>query len=237
MSGVHFTETVHGTAILDTRTGSGRWRTLDPVGTQLWNLITDGTPAHVAIDIVTSYWAARGNNAVEVRADLGRVVAELSRAQLLGPAVRTLPPSGKRIVRTATTDADRTRGRIAVYAGLALALVLLRCAPIRWTIAVARAAVRLPGRPATIAQAQTAHAAVRHAARLWPGRVACLEESLGVHFASAFTGRRTRWVLGVSLLPPSPHAWIETDDATVIGQADEDRVWPYVPVLWVDTSN
>ncbi|MCQ8836184.1 lasso peptide biosynthesis B2 protein [Streptomyces samsunensis] len=107
----------------------------------------------------------------------------------------------------------------------------------RWTIAVARGAARLPGRPATIAQAQTAHAAVRHAARLWPGRAACLEESLGAYFASALTGHHTRWVLGAAFIPHSAHAWIETDDATVIGQDEEDRVWPYVPVLRVGISN
>ncbi|MFJ8589650.1 lasso peptide biosynthesis B2 protein [Streptomyces sp. NPDC093595] len=124
------------------------------------------------------------------------------------------------------------RHQVAAQAGFALAVALLRCTPIRVAIAVARAASRLPGRPATIGQAQSLHAAVRRAARPWPGRAACLEESLASYFAGALTGRRTRWVLGARFFPHGAHAWIEAEGA-VIGQAEEDRVWPYVPVLRV----
>ncbi|OEJ23134.1 hypothetical protein AR457_37635 [Streptomyces agglomeratus] len=126
--------------------------------------------------------------------------------------------------------------RLAAQVGLALALTLLRCTPLRFTIACARAAARLPGRAATVAEAEAIHAAIRRVARAWPGRAACLEESLAAFLACALTGRRARWVLGASLWPQGAHAWIETDGA-VVGQAPEDRVWPYVPVLRVERSN
>ncbi|MEE1798092.1 lasso peptide biosynthesis B2 protein [Streptomyces sp. JV176] len=234
---VHYTQTEHGTAVLDTRAGRGRWRFLDPVSTQLWNLITEGTPVHTGIDAVTGHWAARGIDASRARTDLSRVAAELARAGLPGPATRTPPPTGSPLVLAATTDTGRARDRAAAYTALALALTLQRCAPVRWTLAAARAAARIPGRPATSAQAQILHAAVRHAGRLWPGRAACLEESLGTFLAAAFTGLRVRWVLGAGFVPHSAHAWTETLDGAVVGQDEADRVWPYVPVLSMDSSN
>ncbi|WP_405886497.1 lasso peptide biosynthesis B2 protein (plasmid) [Streptomyces sp. NBC_01384] len=119
---------------------------------------------------------------------------------------------------------------------MTLALFVLRLLPVRFAVAGARAATHLPGRAAPPREAEGTFAAVRCAARLWPGRAACLEESLAAHFAAALTGRRVRWVIGARFIPQGAHAWIEAGTA-IIGQAETDRVWPYVPALQVERSN
>lgn len=81
--------------------------------------------------------------------------------------------------------------------------------PIRICVAVAPAATILPGRPTLPQEAEAALAAVRRATRLWPGRSACLEESLAAYFAAALTGHRVRWVIEARFLPQGAHAWIE----------------------------
>ncbi|MFG3310290.1 lasso peptide biosynthesis B2 protein [Streptomyces wuyuanensis] len=228
--------TPHGTALLDTRRGRGTWQVLDPVSTQLWARIISGTPAPDAIEDLSEHWSRRGIDPQRVREDLSTVASDLARARLLEPADRTPAPTEPLPVRFTTARPVPLRTQIAAQAGLALALTLLRCAPLRFTIAAARAATRLPGRPATLDEAETLHTAVRRAARGWIGRAACLEESLGTLLTGALCGRRTRWVLGASFLPQGAHAWTEAD-GHIIGQAPEDRVWPYVPVLTVERSN
>ncbi|MFF3730755.1 lasso peptide biosynthesis B2 protein [Streptomyces sp. NPDC002476] len=234
-SHVYCAVTSHGAALLDTRPGRGRWRFLDPIGTRLWADITAGTPQDTAVETLVSHWAGRGIDPAQVRTDLTALTQDLHRARLLCPAHRTQPRTPPQVRFPATAPSGLCT-RLAAGTGLAAALVLLRCAPLRCTIAVTRAAAKLPGRPAVAAEADAVHASVRRAARAWPGRAACLEESLGTFLAAALTGRRTRWVLGASFLPHGAHAWIEAD-GSVIGQAPQDRVWPYVPVLEVEHSN
>ncbi|MFB7476026.1 lasso peptide biosynthesis B2 protein [Kitasatospora sp. NPDC056184] len=89
----------------------------------------------------------------------------------------------------------------AAAAGFALALLVLRCLPIRTTIAVARSAARFPGRTAHAGQARNLFEAVSAVGRRWPGRSACLEESLGTYLAAALLGRRLQWVLGARFAP------------------------------------
>lgn len=225
-----------GIALLDARRGRGRWRVFDRVSAELWCATINGVPVDRAVDnVVASVTMHGGVTELRVRKDLAVVVADLTRSKLLAPAQRTdvrpTPP-----VRFATTDLPALSVRLAAQAGLALALAFLRCTPLRFTLAAARAATRLPGRPAGVEEAEQAHAAVRRAGRAWPGRSACLEESLGTFFTGALTGRRTRWVLGAAFLPQNAHAWVEAE-GSIIGQEQGDRVWPYVPVLEVERSN
>ncbi|MDJ0383235.1 lasso peptide biosynthesis B2 protein [Streptomyces sp. G-G2] len=222
---------------MDTRRGRGQWRFLDPVGAQLWTKTTAGTPVPEAIEELAAYWSSRGVDADTVRADLRAVADDLEAARLLTGAEQP-PTVGVTVptVRFASTGSVPLRQQIAGQAGLAFALVLLRCMPVRCAVAVARAVTRLPGRAATADEAAVAHTAVRRAARGWPGRAACLEESLGAHLAAALTGRRVRWVLGARFAPHGAHAWIEAE-GVVIGQAETDRVWPYAAALQVERSN
>ncbi|MEV7525603.1 lasso peptide biosynthesis B2 protein [Streptomyces sp. NPDC091371] len=219
-----------GAAVLDLATG--RWTLLDPIAADLLDLLANVPERGAVIKEFTARWAASGVDPDRVRADLTRVAADLDRLRT-GRPVRHTPPGPPPTVRFAPTVRPSVRDRTAAFIGLAAALLLLRLLPIRHVTAVALAATRLPGRPARVHDTECVLAAVRSTGRWWPGRVACLEESLAVHLAAALTGRRTRWVLGARFAPRGAHAWVETD-GHVIGQDETDRVWPYLPVLTTD---
>ncbi|WP_107427574.1 lasso peptide biosynthesis B2 protein [Streptomyces glaucescens] len=98
---------------------------------------------------------------------------------------------------------------MAAAAGLALALVLvLLTLPFRHTVRLAR---RLGRRDLAAAWAEALVGAVRHAARWWPGRAACMETSLGAVLAATPLGRRLDWCLGARFAPPPVeyYAWAE----------------------------
>jgi hypothetical protein len=115
-----------------------------------------------------------------------------------------------------TSRTGTWRDRLAAAVGLLLALVLLRL-PFRLAVRVARWARRVGCRPLSPARAAVLVAAVRHAGRWWPGRVACLETSLAAHLAAALLGRELTWCVGVRFSPPPTafHAWAELDGQPV----------------------
>ncbi|MBO3675466.1 lasso peptide biosynthesis B2 protein [Streptomyces sp. NEAU-YJ-81] len=118
-----------------------------------------------------------------------------------------------------TTRIGTLLERCAAAAGLALALVLLRL-PFRFTVRAVRRARRAGHRPLTAARADVLVTAVRHAGRLWPGRAACMETSLGAVLAAALLGRRLNWCLGVRFSPPPVeyHAWAELPGQGPVGE-------------------
>ncbi|MFJ6661312.1 lasso peptide biosynthesis B2 protein [Streptomyces sp. NPDC091377] len=219
-TGVYAALSPDGIALMDIRTGRGKWRFLDPIGARLWQTITNGATPATAIDDLTAYWRSRGADQAQVRTDLTALADDLERAGLLHRESPTAQ-SERTEVRFATPAPVSAPQQLAGHTALFVALVLLRL---------------LPGRAALPHEAETALAAVRRAARLWPGRAACLEESLAAHFAAALTGHRVRWVIGARFTPQGAHAWIEAGTA-IIGQDETDRVWPYVPALQVERSN
>ncbi|KAB7850347.1 lasso peptide biosynthesis B2 protein [Streptomyces mobaraensis] len=109
--------------------------------------------------------------------------------------------------------------RLAAAVGLALALVLLRV-PFRHTVRAARLARRLGRRELDAARAEALVGAVRHTARWWPGRAACMETSLGAVLAAALLGRRLDWCLGARFDPPPVeyHAWAELPGYGPVGE-------------------
>ncbi|MEU1662792.1 lasso peptide biosynthesis B2 protein [Streptomyces sparsogenes] len=118
-----------------------------------------------------------------------------------------------------TTRTGTLGERVAAAAGLALALVLLRL-PFRHTVRAARLARRVGRRQLDAARAEALVGAVRHTARLWPGRAACLETSLGTVLAAALLGRRLTWCLGARFSPPPVeyHAWAELPGGGPVGE-------------------
>lgn len=109
--------------------------------------------------------------------------------------------------------------RLAAATGLVLALVLLKL-PFRHTVHAARLARRLGRRDLDAARAEALIGAVRHTGRLWPGRAACRETSLGAVLAAALLGRRLNWCLGVRFSPPPVeyHAWAELPGHGPVGE-------------------
>lgn len=95
-------------------------------------------------------------------------------------------------------------------AALAAALLMLRCLPLRTVLATATVIGRLGVRPVTEPAPLDAIASCRRAARWYPGRAACLENSLAVFIALALRGYRADWCIGCRLGPAEAHAWIET---------------------------
>ncbi|MFD5977477.1 lasso peptide biosynthesis B2 protein [Streptomyces bacillaris] len=222
-----------GAAVLDLATG--RWTLLDPIAAGL--LDWPPTPAERAavIEEATARWAATGADPDLVRTGLTRAAADLDRLRAGRPVHHTLPGPPPTVRFTPHTR-PALHARVAAVTGLGAALLFLRFLPIRHVVAVARAATRLPGRAARVHEAEQTVAAVRAAGAWWPGRVACLEESLAAHLAAHLTGRRVHWVLGARFAPQGAHAWIEAEHH-VVGQDENDRVWPYLPVLTVPDSN
>lgn len=224
---VHAARGSAGAGVLDLATG--RWTVLDPIAADLLDLPSDALERSAAIEGFTARWAATGADPDRVRADLERVAAGLERLRA-GRPVHLTPPGPTPPVRFAPASRPSIRGWAGAGIGLAASLLLLRLLPIRHVHTLARTAARLPGRPARVHDAEAVLAAVRAIGTWWPGRVACLEESLAVHLGAALTGRPVKWVLGVRFAPRGAHSWVVAE-GHVIGQDEADRVWPYLPVL------
>ncbi|MFJ4679237.1 lasso peptide biosynthesis B2 protein [Kitasatospora sp. NPDC088783] len=219
-------------AVLDTRRGRGRWRALDPVGAHAHHHFTTTSDPRGAIDVLVDHWSATGADPDRIRADMTALHASLAAADLLHPAPTPEHRPDKEVLFAARRPL-RPTDRIAAAAAFALAVTLLRCLPLRAALAVARCATRLPGRPSATGAARNLAQAVHQTGRWWPGRSACLEESLATFLAAALTGRRLTWVLGARFAPHGFHAWTETSDA-IIGQDESDRAWPYRAALRIE---
>ncbi|MFF8789185.1 lasso peptide biosynthesis B2 protein [Streptomyces sp. NPDC015125] len=230
-------DTEDGVALMDLRTARGRWKFLDPVGAELWRRVVSGTPREHAVEELVIYWAQHGGARGQVRADMDALADQLDAEDLFAAAPHPPAKAGVEVRFIDAGTRPRPGVRAAGHMGLGAALVLLRCLPVRLVVRAARLAGRLPGgRAASAEEADAVCAAVRRAVGWWPGRAACLEESLAAYLAAALIGRRVAWVLGARFVPQGAHAWIATAGA-VHGQEPADRVWPYRAALTVESSN
>ncbi|MFD4835363.1 lasso peptide biosynthesis B2 protein [Streptomyces uncialis] len=223
-----------GSAVMDIRTRRGQWRHLNPTATLLWRQIADGTPLEQALGDLTEHLTAQGADRGTVRADLRALARQLARTGLL--TARTSPPlphQALTVRQPLAAGTPLTAGsRLAALLGVSVALILLRCFPFRTAVGAARTLGRLPRRAATAEEADILFRTIRRTVRFWPGRAACLEESLAVHLTAVIHGMRVTWVLGARTAPAAAHAWVETA-GIVIGQHPADRNWPYTPALKV----
>ncbi|MFI6588189.1 lasso peptide biosynthesis B2 protein [Embleya sp. NPDC050493] len=118
------------------------------------------------------------------------------------------------------TRAERASGHLALWT----ATILLKALPLRHCLTVTRALRHATARrPASCDEAVRHRAAVRSAARLHPGRVACLETALATTLAAAAHRRHTHLVLGARFDPLELHAWTTTGDRIIGEQAELDR--------------
>lgn len=133
---------------------------------------------------------------------------------------RTVPvclerlPPGDQVSLTATLALAVTLA-VRHLGSIHRALQRLTCLT-RWATTMAR-------RAATVAEAEKSILAVRRAAKLWPARVACLEESIAATLALALTGRRATWCHGVATDPIALHAWIEVSGSPVAEPLSTER--------------
>ena len=117
------------------------------------------------------------------------------------------------------TDCPPLPDRITAIAAFIVATALVQLAPLRVTLAIARAAKQCTRRPATAAEAARTVAARDWASRFFPGRAACLEMSLTAFLHSVLHGRSLDWCIGCRFDPCESHAWIEVS-AQPIGEPD-----------------
>lgn len=127
-----------------------------------------------------------------------------------------------------TRTAAPWRYRLLATAAFICAIFLLAL-PFRATIATIGFLHRLPLADATTDTNVLANATAC-AGTYWPGRVACVETSLTLILAAAFTGRRLYWCLGGRFDPPATHAWGQTPDGNPIGERDSEN-WPWITAL------
>lgn len=100
----------------------------------------------------------------------------------------------------------------------------------RLTAAV-RSAASTCLRPATAAHAIRAVEAVRRAGWRFPGRTACLEESVAAVLLLAARRLAVTWCHGVAADPVRLHAWVQTWDGTTAAEPDSTQA--YTPVITI----
>ncbi|MER6784230.1 lasso peptide biosynthesis B2 protein [Streptomyces sp. NPDC000658] len=145
------------------------------------------------------------------------------------PSPQDSPTAATRMMAAAPIGHSDTRRRHNLAAtaagllGLLVALFLIRLpfsALVHMVDWIARGWCR---REATSQEAAATLAAVRAAAAYYPGRAACLEESLATLAALAFRGRRAVWCIGTADDPFRFHAWVEAQGVRVIATGEYDE--------------
>lgn len=130
-----------------------------------------------------------------------------------------LPPS--------PSDRPRLSRRIAGVLGFWTAIILLRFS-LKHSIALFAALKRRTPALATVAETADAVAAARAAAKWFPGRAACLENSLATALTAILMRRSPDWCIGVRLMPYAAHAWVEVEGTPVGEQPEPDR--PFIVI-------
>jgi hypothetical protein len=124
------------------------------------------------------------------------------------------------------------RFRLLAFASLLLAVLLVRL-PFRTACGLVRVSRRRWCRRVLPAErADTVVAAVRNAARWYPGRAACMELSLAAVLMAALSRQRLDWCLGAIADPYRFHAWVEIEGRPVSAAGDSEGLG-YMRVLTV----
>jgi hypothetical protein len=122
------------------------------------------------------------------------------------------------------------RGGLALCFLIATCLIV-RCFSFRIQLALVRATRRWCRRGAGSKEAAATVATVDWAARRYPGRAACLEQSLTAVLLAAAAGRRLDWCLGAAPDPYRFHAWVEAQGRPVPTEDDPASALGYARLL------
>lgn len=222
----HQSEDHGGVLILDTDTGL--WLALNSTAGDFWRSWQAGAGFDEGVAEVAARYPAVPLESI--RADAEQLVRDLfsrglieaiPRGSLFGTATDMAEPEA---------TVDRLRPGWHRIGGALIALVvadvLVRCS-FRLSFALVRASRgSWCRRTATPLQAAIAVTAVSRAVHCYPGRAACLEQSLAAVLLSAARRRRLDWCLGSAPDPYRFHAWVEAD-----GQAVPESQFGYVRIL------
>jgi hypothetical protein len=227
---VHVSVAKHGGGVvLNLR--SGKWYALNTSATLMWEELCRTGDVDAAVRAVAAeYPAARETR---IRSDVSELVSALTDRRLV---VVDRPGEGRSPSARSPTELSATHvkadtavvveGRAAAGGrrsrtgfALALALVSLKM-PFRWSVWLVSKLRARADTEASVSEAVEVLLAVERAARHYPGRVACLEQSLTAVLAAALAGRRLDWVIGIAEDPYRFHAWAETCGVPILPAAE-----------------
>jgi hypothetical protein len=243
----HQTQGSGGVVILDT--AGGKWLALNATAGDFWRAWDAGAD----FDEVLCEVAARHPQVPldTLRADGERLMGELVEHGLLTADRESAPRDPKREPDTAPLSAGGVgsvalMAEIAPPAGrvgrdwlrgwLALCVLVTACLVVRFSsfrlqLALVRATRRWCHRAAASGEAKAVVAAVGWAVRRYPGRAACLEQSLAAVLLAAVARRRLDWCLGALTDPYRFHAWVEAEGHPVSTWDDPPSPLGYVRLL------
>jgi hypothetical protein len=201
-----------GVVILDT--AAGEWVVLNETAGDLWRCWDSGGEFDKGVEDVAGQYPEIPP--AEIRADARQLLNELVGRGIVEVAITS--PSVATMARVATETGGRRPGRLRVIVAmlaLGLADLLARC-----SFRVSLALVRLSRRgwcdrvPTPERAARTVEA-VSAAAQWYPGRAACLEQSLAAVLLAATVRCRLDWCLGWLPDPYRFHAWVAVEGQPV----------------------
>jgi Transglutaminase-like superfamily len=197
-----------GTVLLDQRTG--RCYAMNGIARQLWQAWHDTGDFDTALSVV----AGRDPVDDRFRAESRKLAESLLAKGLLVTESRT---GATRDDRVPHGEPDAASPNFRLAAALAVPLTfLLVLLPFRVTVRLLTWSRRhWCRRGAATNQALAAMTATRMAARYHPGRVACLEVSLGTVITLALRRRYAALVIGVADDPCRFHAWVNAHEGPV----------------------
>lgn len=224
-----------GVVILDT--SGGKWLALNATAGDFWRAWEVGCGFEAGVRAVAARYPgipleallADGQRLMDELIHRGLLTTDVSatrrpRATLpempgneTGPADRgagsaaTAGPTALMAENAAPAELPRLgwgRGGLALCFLIATCLIV-RCFSFRVQLALVRATRRWCRRYAGTEQAAATVATVDWAARRYPWRAACLEQSLSAVLLAAAAGRRLDWCLGAAPDPYRFHAWVE----------------------------
>jgi hypothetical protein len=229
-----------GVVILDT--AEGEWLALNATAGDFWRLWGAGRGFEEGLRLVAARYPHVPPAAL--RTDAERLVRELLARGLLTiggpPAQGAAPPPSPAVAMTVGGEAAMAEaapvGRPRPgwgRGGLALCVLIAACLIVRYSsfrtqLGLVRTARRVGRRPVAADAAAATVAAVDWAVRRYPGRAACLEQSLAAVLLAAAAGRRLDWCLGALADPYRFHAWVEAGGRPVPTRDD-----PLTPLGYV----
>lgn len=233
-----------GVIILDA--AKGQWLALNATAGDFWRVWSAGGDLEEGVRVVADRHPSISPE--RVRTDAERLVNELVGRGLLVIGVTSAgnvaPPSPRPL--PSTTGDETVMAESAVpsalwhvrwgrrglaFCVLAVTCLVVRCSSFRIQLALVGGARRLGRRTAMFEEATEVVAAVGWAVRYYPGRAACLEQSLAAVLLAAAAGRQLDWWLGALTDPYRFHAWVEVEGRPIPAVADPRSLPGYIRLL------
>jgi hypothetical protein len=205
-----------GVVILDT--AAGEWITLNETAGYLWRRWESGAEFEEGVNDVAARYPDVPR--AEILADARQLLAELIGRKIIDVAVS---PTAAAMASPAAAPVGQRPGRARILAAmlaLCVADLLARCS-FRGSLTVVRLTRRGWCRRAPTAdRASRTVAAVNAAAQWYPGRAACLEQSLAAVLLAAAVRCRLDWCLGSVPDPHRFHAWVAVEGKPVLAPGE-----------------